>query len=463
MQFQLPLSLFLLSLAACGGGSSSAGGATVDTTGSVYVAIDTAAGTDALVQFQVGAAQLERADGTRTDNLLAASAMVTLASPTGELDGLSLRHVPSGEYANLHLILVPGSGFARYADGSEANVQSPVDVAVPIAERLSHDANGRSFLSIGHNGASLPAGGSSSVVWTPDLAGRSDGAPQSVDSLKVLLVQGQTVTATWSRADDAPIEVSFAAGCELFDDNSPGNSQVGSSGEFTQGLSGSDDLVVEGELHRNGTLVAHRAHRRHGGDDPRLIGRIVELRPATQSFVFDVQAEVHHHGMQPQSGAVQVLVQASQAELQTHGTHQPLQFGDLQTGQLAKVEFTSRTQVPGSLDEVVAREVEVGSSSGSPLQPEWEGAVQSVDVVGGTITVVPRGNDPIVIGGVTVTSATVAVGAGTSLVRRGSQGASDTAIGLGDIVAGQDRIWWRGTVSGPSTVDATWVRVRDDG
>ncbi len=84
----------------------------------------------------------------------------------------------------------------------------------------------------------------------------------------------------------------------------------------------------------------------------------------------------------------------------------PFLSSDLQTGQFAKVEFTSRTRV---------------------------------------------------------TSATVVVGAGTSRVRRGSQGAADTAIGLGDLVAGHDRSWWRGTVSGPSTVDATWVRVRDDG
>ena len=462
MRHHLVLSLALSSLAACGGGGSSsanAGGNPGGGVGWVYVAVDTAAGSDAVVQFQVAAATLGRDDGSVTGNLLASPAMVTFASPTGELDGLALQHVPTGAYANLHLVLVPGSGFARYADGSTASVQSAGELVVPVGEGLQHDASRHSYLEIGHNGTPPPAGGAGTVTWVPDLAGRSDGSLASLDSLRFVQVEGQGVTATWGRADDSPLHVSFGAGCEYFDDSSP----TAGGSAFAQSLSGSDDLAVEGELHRDGTFVAHRAHRRHGGDDPRLIGRIVELRPATASFVFDVQAEVRRHGLAPQVGATQVLVLTQQAVLQTHGDHLPLQFGDLQVGQLAKVTWTTQTPVAGSLTEVTAREVEVGSGAGAPMSPEWEGSVQAVDTVAGTITVAPRGNDPIVIDGVSVSSATVHVDANTAIVRRAQHGSGQSSIGLGDILAGQDRIWWRGTVTGPDSVAATWVRVRVDG
>jgi hypothetical protein len=96
------------------------------------------------------------------------------------------------------------------------------------------------------------------------------------------------------------------------------------------------------------------------------------------------------------------------------------------------------------------------------MQPEWEGRVQSVDASVHTIVVVPRNDDPIIVLGVSVPQVTLTVGAGTFIERRAQSGGGDLTIGIGDIVPGQDRIWWRGIVTGPTTIDANWVRVREE-
>ena len=72
------LLLLLFASTSCGGGGGGgapAAGAAV--TGRVMVIVDTRAGDEALVQFEVAGATLERADGTQTNNLLAAPAVVT--------------------------------------------------------------------------------------------------------------------------------------------------------------------------------------------------------------------------------------------------------------------------------------------------------------------------------------------------------------------------------------------------
>ncbi|MBZ0153388.1 MAG: hypothetical protein K8J09_17825, partial [Planctomycetes bacterium] len=191
-----------------------------------------------------------------------------------------------------------------------------------------------------------------------------------------------------------------------------------------------------------------------------LLGRITELRPLETSFVFEVQAELRRNGerrlLDPR---VEVLVRAAGARLHRSGGHVVMAFADLLVGDFAKVEFTQRTPVPGDRDEVLAREIEVPGAALMP-SPEWQGFVTAVDVGAGTIMVGPWHDDPIVIEGVVVTSVVVSVGAETTIERKAQGGGGRTPIGLGDVLAGGDRIWWRGEVTGPQAVAARWVRVR---
>jgi hypothetical protein len=88
--------------------------------------------------------------------------------------------------------------------------------------------------------------------------------------------------------------------------------------------------------------------------------------------------------------------------------------------------------------------------------------VQAVRVAGNTITVVPRHDDPIFVNGVSVPQVDVVLTPGMRIVRRAEEGGGETTILIDGVVPGQDRIWWRGTVTGPTTIAATRVRVRED-
>jgi hypothetical protein len=109
---------------------------------------------------------------------------------------------------------------------------------------------------------------------------------------------------------------------------------------------------------------------------------------------------------------------------------------------------------------VIAREIELESRDGAPQFPETEGMVSAVDIAAGTITIVPRHNDPLVVGGQQVTSATAHLASSALLFRKARSGGGRQQISLPGIVIGQDRIWVRGAVTGPGQIEAEWVRVR---
>jgi hypothetical protein len=454
------LPVLLLGLAACsGGGGGASPSATTSAPGSVHVVVDTAAGSDSLVQFQVAAVAFERTDGTSTGNVLAGPKLVVLADPSGETDGFTLQNVPTGNYVALHLLLAPGSGMALAASGTTAAVTSVGDLTVPIAENLQHNGTGRSWLVIGHNGSAPPAVTGASVHWEPQMSGRLDGSTQTIGGLRVALVQAPNVLTQAASVDDGSLQVEFAAGCQFED--SGNNLTGGGRDDYLRGMNRGDDLSADGELHRDGRFVASRVRRGRGNDGPRLLGRIDVLRPAATSFVLHVLAEVRRGGRRLLPTPVDVLVDASTARIHASDDRRVLAFGDLQVGQLAKVEWASRTPRQGDLDLVVAREVEV-TSAGMPMRPEWEGSVQSVDLGTRTIVVVPRGNDPIFVQGQSVTSVDVHVDTAITIHRQGRRGGGFSAILLDAVIAGSDRIWWRGDVTGATTIDASWVRVRDD-
>ena len=105
-------------------------------------------------------------------------------------------------------------------------------------------------------------------------------------------------------------------------------------------------------------------------------------------------------------------------------------------------------------------EVELTPPAGAPLRLEWHGRVVGVDVVAGSLLVERAPDVPLVVAGAALASATVVCPEGCSILRRELLGQGQYAIGLGGIVAGGDRVWWRGEVVGPGTVRATEVRVR---
>lgn len=452
------LALALSALQACGGGGGGASGQ-VDTNapGSVGVVLDTRTGTGELVQFVVVGAALERADGTTTRNLLSQAVEVTFADPTGDVSGLRLGGVPSGRYERLVLALAPGSGSLLGSDGVVRTIDAAPVVTIPIADGLQHAETGVSWLAVGHNQAPVIRSGSS-LRFEARLGGRAEGSELEIAGLEPVQVGPTSVEARLPASGGGVLALEFAAGCTFGDDES---NDYSSAADFVAGLGSDDDLRACGTLDRDGRFLVRHARRGRGNDGPRLIGRIVELRPATTSFVLRVQAEVRRGERTLIDPPADVLVDATQARLQRSNAQVVLAFADLAVDDLAKVKWSSRTPATETeLATVVAREVEVPGSAGAAMVPEWEGLVQSVDVDAGRIVVVPRNDDPIFVDGVSVASVDVLVGTDTVLQRRERQGPGRFAIGLADIVAGEDRIWWRGTVTGPSEISANWVRVR---
>lgn len=74
----------------------------------------------------------------------------------------------------------------------------------------------------------------------------------------------------------------------------------------------------------------------------------------------------------------------------------------------------------------------------------------------------PRNNDPLWIGGVSVASATVRISPTTIMFRKASGGNDRTPITLTAIVPAQDRIWIRGALATEGFITADWLRVRAD-
>lgn len=467
-----PLSWLLLSFAACGSGGSD-DAASGSSTGSVYVVIDTSTGTNAIVQFQVAAATLERADGATTGNVLREPELVTFADPSGELSGLQLRSVPSGDYEALHLVLVPGSGAVRFPTGSITPLAGPVVLEIPIADGLQHDATAVSWLAVGHNVGQTVVPAGQGLSWQPVLTARVDGSSHEVPDLDFVLQQGTTVTTTLPNARDGVLQLEFDDDCTFGDDDD--GHEFDDLEAFLGSIDPDDDLRVSGELNRDGRCHASHARRGRGNDQPRLLGTVVELLPAETSFVMLVLAESRRGDRVLLDPPVEVLVLAAEARFGGHECHSTTGFESLNVGGIVKVKVESRTPVPGGRDEVVARRIEVFGANGAPLQPEWEGRVQSVDVAANTIVVVPRDDDhPILVNGQSVPQVEVVLRPGMLIERHGDDdddegegegeeddGGEQTLITIDEVEPGE-RIRWRGTVTGPTTIAATRVRVQSE-
>jgi hypothetical protein len=444
-----------LALAACGGGGGGSSGTVTPSTGSaVHLVLDTAAGTPALVQAQVVGATLERSDGSQTSNLLVAPRNVVLSHPSGEAEGLELRHVDGGNYTALHLVFAPGTGSAQMEDGSHHSVDlSSNDLRIAFEDDFVHGSRSENWLSVRHSSSSALTGAGTHHTWSPSLAG-GGAADDSLGGM-TMHVSGRSANGFTARIpgdDRGQVHVEIENESELFDDN---GGRHGDHASWVAGVQVGDDVFVSGTISQNGTIRGRRARDDGQRNSPRHVGRITSLDGGAGTFEMDVLATTLHGDRSQMQTPDHVVVTVGTAEIHFSRTQQQLTFDDLQQGALVKVEFSSRT---GS--SVTAREIDVSSRDGQPQFPESEGLVSAVDIANNTITVVRRNNDPLLVGGQPLTSVTLHVSANTFLFRKDRSGGGRGAITLGQVVPGSDRIWFRGTVTSPGQVDADWVRVR---
>jgi hypothetical protein len=133
-----------------------------------------------------------------------------------------------------------------------------------------------------------------------------------------------------------------------------------------------------------------------------------------------------------------------------------LAFADLAVDRLAKVKWSSFAVGAGGLEVYRATEVEVPGGNSAHPRPQWQARVMSVDLVNNSFVIEPRNGKPIRINGQAVSQATVLVDVNTA------QGSGSQVISLSELQVGDDRVWIRGITTGPATIEASRVRVREE-
>lgn len=435
---------------ACSSGSGAGSGAGVDT--SAVLLFDTAAGGDYQVDARVDVLALETAAGTFTPNLTPTGASLPLVRPSGTPGGIRLPALPSGTYVALRLMLAENGVTATDSTGRVETVTVPArELRVPFASAFGSAR----WLLLGNAKPPQLTRTGGVLTWTPDLAARSGDAhllPSA--SMSLAAVAGGELVGTLSSCGDLRVSGSLDDGAELSDD-SGARDRSGFLGDLRSG----DDLDCEGVLTGDGSFRIRRAHRRSRGQtEAKVYARILELLPAVPAIKVQVQ-EIVRSGPGLVASPLPVLtVLTGSAHIHHSGLRtERLTFAALAVDQRVEVEWRS-TVVDGT---VTAHEVEIedgsGSGGGSGGSHEIEGQVGSVDLGQRLIVAVPRGDDPLVVGGQSVPSATIALSATTVITREA--GGTTRVVGLEAAVNG-DRIWIIGRVVEPQRVEAVVVRLR---
>lgn len=450
----------LLLVPACspgGGGSASS----ADSSSRVLL-VDTRTGGDAGLELRADVLALEAADGSFTGNLAPAGATLPIARTSGTPAGVRLSSVPTGRYAALRMIVADGGVSATDSDGTRAAVAIPSrELRVPIAGDGSL-GGGTRWLLLEHASAPvLVRGAGKALSWTPSLQVRlGDAHALAGATLSVASIQSGEVIGTLTGCGDLAVHARVDDSSQLSDD---GGSRDRST--FLAGLRGGDDLECSGVLTADGTLHVSSAHRRgRGGSvgaDAKVYGRITALHAEVPAVEVQVQEIVRSSPGLSADPLPLLTVGTSGAHIHRSGSPgQRLDFTALAVGQRVEVEWRGAV-VDGAVEahQVGIEDDAGGGGGGGGIGGEIEGEVGSIDRAAGSLVAVPRGDDPLVVGGRSVPSATIVVGAGT-VVTREVDGGDRRIVTLDAAVVG-DRVWVLGRVVGAQRVEASLVRLRE--
>ncbi|MCY2957842.1 MAG: hypothetical protein NT107_12475 [Planctomycetota bacterium] len=447
-------------LTGCGGGSGGGSNTAPNPTGTaaVHLVIDTAAGDTAVVQSQLIGVTLQKADGTTTDNLLTSPSNIVLANPTGEPAAIELPLVAAGSYTALRVAFAGGTSTAQLADGSQIAVDlTATTMTFLLEDNLLHNQSQDSWVGLRHARPAALTGSGQHRSWSPAMTA----APAADDSLHgsamriVHVDSGQnSFSATLSGDDHGLVHASLSSGSELFDDHGDRHRERST---WLSGINADDEVIVSGTLRQDGSVEVRCARHHASSSSAKLLGRITAVDSLTTTLEVDVLGTALHGNRTILTQPDHISLTVGSARIHDSDTNLALSFSDLIVGGRIKVDPLSRN---GAV--VAAREIEVQSRNGAPQFPEIEGQVGAIDLATNTITVLPRNNDPLWIGGVSVASATVRISPTTIMFRKASGGNDRTPITLTAIVPAQDRIWIRGALAAEGFITADWLRVRAD-
>jgi hypothetical protein len=442
-----------LALSGCGGsGGGGAGGSGGAAT--LPLVVDSAAGGASLVA-RVEALAFERADGSFTANLLLQPAAAALADAGGAPVFLALTAPPADVYVAVQILLHPDAQSVA-ADGVRTAVVLPrLDHRVAL-ESPTRLGAGLGWLELRHrSGLDLRARGDGRLDWHPDFACRRGDDRELLGSSFVVVrlspadftihasPDRSVRTAVALRVPDTAVLTRASSGTRLdraalFAALAPGT-EIRVWGRLTAAL----EITVT-------ALEVDDSSR--SGDETKVLGRVERLDGALRTL--DVQVLRIDRGGAGLDGTrlPLLVVDASGARIHRSGArHIPLDFAALAVGQIVEVEWRGSP----SGGRVQAHEIEIEDEAGG-AQREIEGQVGEVRIADRVIVAVPRGNDPLIVGGRSVSSARVRLGPDAYLFRADDD---PVPIALSQVAAGE-RIWVKSYTLDGADVVARVVRIR---
>ncbi len=444
-------------LSACGSGGGGSGGA-APAAGPTTLWIDSTAGSETVLEGQVVGARLQAVDGSTTGELLTSNAVdLTIASPQGQPFLLQLGAVPEGDYQAVLLAMAPGA-----TRGHRSGVPIEFDPgAMPNVVRVEFESPFRrsrgsdDWFHVGHRGGVRFEASGNREKWVPDFwMRRGDDSSFSYLELVVVGVDAQTESLTaipTPRHGPVTFRVVLAPNAVL---TLHDQYRLLSNAEFFAMVRNGAKLRVRGTVAADRTLTVQFGELRIGGSgnsgENKIYARVETAPVGTQ---FTVQPLSIVRGGSPGGVLSPRTVDAGLARIYRSGnSHLSLPISAIAVGQWVEIEWNG----PFAADPIPAKEVEIESDSSGHSHPEIEGQVGAVDRIAGTLTMVQRRDDPLVVGGRRVQSLVVRIGAGTNLFRQDDRRVSIT---LDQVFVGE-RVWARGTLDANGVLDGSWVRIR---
>lgn len=432
-------------LSACSGSGNSTPGAGSGAAETV-VLIDTSSTTDFALRATIVSAMFEDAAGNRSAPLLATPTSLLLADPAGTTEVLGLSAVAAGTWDAL--VLIYDSAQSLDPTGGATNLSPSFgSLRVAFDDRVTIRSSGLQVLRVRHAIAPATAGG----LVTDLRAESATGSP--VESMTVD-VRAATSRASFGSGSTSDFQLEFESNADL---SGPDGSSPDAS-SWLASFSSGDRADLDGVFLSDDRFRIRRGSRR-GDDscDQKVYGTItdVDLLALTIDVAVAFLRDDSRNTI-PASGTRRFDIATARIfEDASSSVSVPRTTADLMIGQFVEVEFC-----PGTPDRAYEVEIEDGPGDDS-RNPETEGRVVSIDLMSRTIQVAPRSDDPLIVGGISVSSAILDVPPSATLFRVFRGGRDPETIAL-DQVSSSDRIWFRGSVTGPQRVLADWVRVRDE-
>lgn len=410
---------------------------------------------DFTVETRFEVLALERPDGTFTGNLLRSAWPLVAISPVPTTSGVALTDLPRGTYVAARILLaedatvaIGGAGARTRVDVSARDLRAPFAVPTVVA--------GQSWLLFEPTETAALVRGSANLTWSPSWQTRVDGE-QVVDDLVVTVTAVNASERTFDAvADDLGglrVRVDVPERCELGDPTGPRSPDT-----FLRDLQPADPVAVCGILTDRGTLVlscGDRLRRDGEGDRHRAYGCILEVDVPSAVFVMQVREVDSRSAIARVDPRPRLRVLTGNARVHRRGYRNiHLDVAALAPRMCVRVSWRGDV-VQGT---VAADEVQIEDEPG--LRHEIEGSIGEVRVANKLFVVVPRRNDPLVVGGRRVDSAEVIILPHTVLF--GPDNANRHRLTLDRLEPGQ-RVWIHGRVVGDRRVEALAVRVRNDG